>query len=98
MYHEIENDHENSQPIEHEHDFIQLRNDSQKEKLRASPPQNNKQLFYFKIDNCLLIIVPTQKCHKSPFQHSKIIYVFTYGQIIVTIQLHNIYIFFKGSK
>jgi len=29
MYHEIENDHENSQPIEHEHEIIRLGDDSQ---------------------------------------------------------------------
>jgi hypothetical protein len=29
MYHEIENDHENSQPIEHEHEIIWLGDDSQ---------------------------------------------------------------------
>lgn len=68
------------------------------EKLRASPPQNNKQLFYLKIDYCLMIIVPTHQCHKSPFQHSKIIYVFTFGQIIVTIQLHNNNFLKKGQN
>jgi hypothetical protein len=68
------------------------------EKLKASPPQNSKQLLYFKIDYCLMIIVPTHKYHKSPFQHSKIIYVFTFRRIIVTIQLHNIINFLKGVK
>lgn len=29
MYHEIENDHENSQPIEHEHEIIWLGDDFQ---------------------------------------------------------------------
>ncbi len=28
MYHENENDHENTQPIEHEHEIIQLGEDS----------------------------------------------------------------------
>jgi len=28
-----------------------------------------------------MIIVPTHKCHKSPFKHSKTIYVFTFGRV-----------------
>jgi len=36
-----------------------------------------------------MIAVPTQKRHKSPFKHSKTIYVFTSGQIIVTVQIHS---------
>jgi hypothetical protein len=45
-----------------------------------------------------MIIVPTHKCHKSPFQHSKIIYVFTSKRVIVTMQLHNRIVFLKGLK
>ncbi len=40
---------------------------------RASPPQNCNWLLYVKIEQCLMIIVPTHKRHKSPFKQSKTI-------------------------
>jgi hypothetical protein len=42
-------------------------------------PQNSKQLLYFRIEYRLMITRPTHKRHKSPFKHSKTIYVFTSG-------------------
>jgi hypothetical protein len=33
--------------------------------------------------------VPTHKRHKSTFKHSKTIYVFTSGRVIVTVQIHS---------
>jgi len=35
-----------------------------------------------------MITVPTHKCHKSPFRHSKTIYIFTSGRVILTVQIH----------
>jgi hypothetical protein len=43
----------------------------------------------FRIEYRLMIALPTQKHHKSPFTHSKTIYVFTSGRIIVTVQIHS---------
>jgi hypothetical protein len=48
-------------------------------RVRASPPQNCKQLLYLKIEYCLMITVPTHKPHKSPLKHANTIYVFTSG-------------------
>jgi hypothetical protein len=45
-----------------------------------------------------MIIVCTHKHHKSPFKHSKTIYVFTSGRVIVTIQIHSREKAFKGVK
>jgi hypothetical protein len=45
-----------------------------------------------------MIIVRTHKCDKSPFKHSKTIYVFTSGRVIVTIQIHSRRKAFKGVK
>jgi len=72
--------------------------------VRASPPYTGKQLLYFRIEYCLMITVPTNKLHKSPFKHSKTIYVFTSGRVIVTLQIHKspfkhsktIYVFTSG--
>jgi hypothetical protein len=36
-----------------------------------------------------MITVPTHKGQKSPFKHSKTIYVFTSGWVIVTVQIHS---------
>jgi len=57
--------------------------------IRASPPQNCKQLLYVKIEQCLLITVPTHKRHKRPFKYSTIIYIFTSGRVIVTVQIQS---------
>jgi hypothetical protein len=57
--------------------------------LTASPPQNCKQLLYFRIQYRLMMTVPTHKRHKSRFKHSKTIYVFTSGRVIVTVQIHS---------
>jgi len=57
--------------------------------LRASPPHTGKRLLYFRVEYCLMITVPAHKCHKSPFKHSKTIYVFTSGWVIVTVQIHD---------
>jgi hypothetical protein len=61
-------------------------------------PHTHKQLLYFRIKYCLTIIVPTHKCHKSPFKHSKTIYVFTSGWVIVTVQIHSRTKLVKGLK
>ncbi len=66
--------------------------------VRASPLQNCKQLLYFKIKQCLMITVPTHKRHKSPFKHSKTIYVFTSGRVIVTVQINSRKKILKGLK
>jgi hypothetical protein len=36
-----------------------------------------------------MITVLTHKSYKSRFEHSKLIYVFTFGQVIVTVQIHS---------
>jgi hypothetical protein len=37
-----------------------------------------------------MITVPTHKRHKKiPFKRSKTIYIFTSGQVIVTVQIHS---------
>ncbi len=48
-----------------------------------------KQLLYFKVEYCLMTTIPTQKFHRSPFKHSKTIYVFTSGWVIVIVQIHS---------
>jgi hypothetical protein len=35
-----------------------------------------------------MVTVPTHKRHKSPFERSKTIYVFTSGPVIVTVHIH----------
>jgi hypothetical protein len=45
-----------------------------------------------------MITVSTHKRHRSPFKHSKTIYVFTSGQVIVTVQIHSRKKAFKGVK
>jgi hypothetical protein len=66
--------------------------------IRASPAHTCKELLYFRIEYHLMITVPTHKSHKSPFQHSKTIYVFTSGQVIVTVQIHSRKKLLKGLK
>jgi hypothetical protein len=36
-----------------------------------------------------MITVPTHKRHKTPSEHSKTIYVFTSGRVIVIVQIHS---------
>jgi hypothetical protein len=36
-----------------------------------------------------MITVPTYKRHKRPFKHSKTIYVFTSGRVIITVRIHS---------
>jgi hypothetical protein len=36
-----------------------------------------------------MITVPTHKRHKSPFKHSKTIYIFTSGAVVVNVQIHS---------
>jgi hypothetical protein len=57
-------------------------------RLRASLPHCT-ELLYVKIQYCLMITIPTHKCHKNPFKLSKTIYIFTYGRVIVTVQIHS---------
>jgi len=45
-----------------------------------------------------MITVPTHKRHKSPFKHSKTIYVFTFRWVIVTIKIHTRKKTLKGLK
>jgi hypothetical protein len=45
-----------------------------------------------------MISVPTHKRDKSTFKHSKTIYVFTSGPVIVTIQIHSRKKDFEGVK
>jgi ATP/ADP translocase len=45
-----------------------------------------------------MITVSTHKRHRSPFKHSKTIYVFTSGQVIVTVQIHSKQKAFKEVK
>jgi hypothetical protein len=66
--------------------------------LRASPPQNCKQHLYFRIQYRLMMTVSTHKRHKSPFKHSKTIYVFTSGRVIVTVQIHSRKKLLKGLE
>jgi hypothetical protein len=54
--------------------------------LRASPPHTGQQLLYLRIEYPVTITVPTHKRHKSRFKHTKTIYVFTSGRVIVTLQ------------
>jgi hypothetical protein len=43
--------------------------------------------------------VPTHKRHKSSFKHSKTIYVFTSGRVIITLQIHSRkQAFYRGLK
>ncbi len=66
--------------------------------FEAAPTHTCKQLLYFKIEYCLMITVPTHKHHKSPFKHSKTIYVFTSGRVIVTVEIHRRKKLLKGVK
>jgi hypothetical protein len=43
-----------------------------------------------------MITLPTHKRHKSPIKHSKTIYVFTSGPVIVILQIHSKKRFFRG--
>ncbi len=45
-----------------------------------------------------MITVPTHKRHKKSFKHSKTIYVFTSGRVIVIVQIHSRKYIFKGVK
>jgi len=36
-----------------------------------------------------MIAVPTHKRHKRPFKQSKIIYIFTSGRVIATVQIYS---------
>ncbi len=45
-----------------------------------------------------MITVPTHKRQKSPFKHSKAIYIITSGQGIVTVQIHSRKKILKGLK
>jgi len=45
-----------------------------------------------------MITVPTHKHHKSPFKHSKTIYVFTSGRVIVTVEIDRRKKILKGVK
>jgi hypothetical protein len=45
-----------------------------------------------------MIIVPTDKRHKSPFKHSKTIYVFTSARVIVIVQTHTRKKILKGLQ
>ncbi len=56
---------------------------------RVSIPTPTKQLHFRTIEYYLMIIVPTRKRHKSPFKHSKTIYVFTSGRAIITGHIHS---------
>ncbi len=67
-------------------------------RVRASLPQNCKELPYLKIEYCLIITLPTHQRHKSPLKHSKTIYVFTSGRVLVTVQIHSRKQFLKGLK
>jgi hypothetical protein len=64
----------------------------------AYPPHNGKQLLYFRMKYRLTITVPTHKCHKRSFKHSKTSYVVTSGRVIFTIQIHSRKEFLKGLK
>jgi hypothetical protein len=66
--------------------------------VRASPPHTGEQLLYLKIEYRLMITVFTHKCQKSPFKHSKTIYVFTSGWVIVDVQMHSRKKAFQGVK
>jgi hypothetical protein len=45
-----------------------------------------------------MITIPTHKRHKSAFKHSKTIYVFTSGPVIVSVQIHSRKKDFEGVK
>jgi hypothetical protein len=46
-----------------------------------------------------MITIPTHKCHKSPFKHSKTFSGFTSGRrVIVTVQIHSRKNLLKGLK
>jgi hypothetical protein len=45
-----------------------------------------------------MITVLTHKRHKRPFKHSKTIYVFTSGRVIVHVQIHSRKKILKGLK
>jgi hypothetical protein len=46
-----------------------------------------------------MITVTTHKTsYKSPFKHPKTIYVFTSGQVIITVQIHSRKELYKGLK
>jgi len=45
-----------------------------------------------------MITVPSHKRHKIPFKQSKTIYIFTSGQVIVTVQIHGRKKILKGLK
>jgi hypothetical protein len=45
-----------------------------------------------------MITVPTHKCHKSSFKHSKTIHVFASGPLIITVQIHSRKKLLKGLK
>jgi hypothetical protein len=45
--------------------------------------------FILEYNYSLMITVPKHKRHKSPHKHSKTIYVFTSGQVIITVQIHS---------
>ncbi len=45
-----------------------------------------------------MITIPTHKCDKSPFKHSKTIYVFTSRRVIVIVQIHSKKKILKGLK
>ncbi len=70
-----------------------------KKHLRASPsPHGPKKLLYFRMEYGLMITAPTHKRHKSPFKHSKTIYVFTSVWAIVTLHVHGGRKLLKGVK
>jgi hypothetical protein len=45
-----------------------------------------------------MITILAHKRHKSPFKHSKTIYVFTCGWVIVIVQIHSRKTILKGVK
>ncbi len=45
-----------------------------------------------------MITVPTHKHHKSHFKHSKTIYVFTSGGVVVSVQINSRKTIFKTVK
>jgi hypothetical protein len=52
-------------------------------------PKTVKQLLYFNIEECLMVTVTTHSRHKSSFKHSKTIYVFTSGRVVVPLHVHS---------
>ncbi len=70
-----------------------------KKHLRASPsPHGPKKLLYFRMEYGWMISIPTHKRHKSPFKHSKTIYVFTSIWVIVTLHIRSGRKLLKGVK